>query len=47
MKRIAAILAVTFALPAGAAEKPGIDAFFDEMAITAPAGRQSRFVAGR
>jgi glycogen debranching enzyme len=44
---IAAGLAAAFAaLPLQAAEPPGIDAFFDQMAIAVPAGQQSRFVAG-
>lgn len=32
--------------PAAAVEKPGVDAFFDAMAIEAAPGRQARFVAG-
>ncbi|WP_056341537.1 amylo-alpha-1,6-glucosidase [Massilia sp. Leaf139] len=40
-------LSLTLALaPAAAFEKPGIDAFFDAMAIEAAPGQQSRFVAG-
>lgn len=46
MKRLALAIAAAFALPLQAADKPGVDAFFDEMAITVPAGQQSRFVAG-
>lgn len=46
MKTLAIAIAAAFALPLHAAEKPAIDAFFDEMAITVPAGQQSRFVAG-
>jgi hypothetical protein len=33
-------------LPAYAAELPGVEAFFDQMAIAAPSGQVSRFVAG-
>jgi len=47
MKRcVAAIAAALAALPLRAAEPPGTDAFFDQMAIAVPAGQQSRFVAG-
>jgi glycogen debranching enzyme len=47
MKRTTAFAAIAaIALPAGAAERPGVDAFFDQMAIAVPAGQQSRFVAG-
>ncbi|GAB3430505.1 hypothetical protein NX773_01515 [Massilia solisilvae] len=46
MKRVAVAVAALCALPLGAAERPGMDALFDQMAITVPAGQQSRFVAG-
>lgn len=46
MKRVAAAVAALCALPLGAAERPGVDALFDQMAISVPAGQQSRFVAG-
>lgn len=46
MKTLAFAIAAAFALPLHAADKPAIDAFFDEMAITVPPGQQSRFVAG-
>ncbi|GAB3404098.1 hypothetical protein NX774_06580 [Massilia agilis] len=46
MKRLAVAVAALCALPLGAAERPGMDALFDQMAITVPAGQQSRFVAG-
>jgi glycogen debranching enzyme len=40
-------LCIALALPlAASAQKPGMDAFFDAMAITAAAGQQSRFVVG-
>ncbi len=40
-------LAFSFSLgTAGAVEKPGVDAFFDAMAIQAQPGQQARFVAG-
>jgi glycogen debranching enzyme len=40
-------LALAFAsAPAAAVEKPGVDAFFDAMAIEAAPGQQARFVAG-
>ena len=47
MKR--SLLALSLALAfnaAGAVDKPGVDAFFDAMAIQAAPGQQSRFVAG-
>jgi hypothetical protein len=43
------LLALSHALalaPAAAADKPGVDAFFDAMAIEAAPGQQARFVAG-
>lgn len=46
---LARSLALAFSLSfgtAGAVEKPGIDAFFDAMAIHAQPGQQARFVAG-
>ncbi len=47
MKRTALSLALALALPlAHAAHKPGVDAFFDAMAISAAPGQESRFVAG-
>jgi glycogen debranching enzyme len=46
MKRCALAIALLAALPLGAAERPGVDAFFAHMAIEVPAGQQSRFVAG-
>lgn len=47
MKNTALSLALFLALPlAQAAHKPGVDAFFDAMAITAAPGQQARFVAG-
>jgi len=40
-------LALSFSFgSAGAVEKPGVDAFFDAMAIHAKPGQQARFVAG-
>lgn len=45
----ASLLALSLALalaPAAAVEKPGVDAFFDAMAIEAAPGQQARFVAG-
>ena len=40
-------LSLAFALaPVAAVDKPGVDAFFDAMAIEAAPGQQARFVAG-
>ncbi len=46
MKRAAVALALALCLPLHAAERPGVDALFDQMAIAVPAGQVSRFVAG-
>ncbi|MEW6373408.1 MAG: amylo-alpha-1,6-glucosidase [Pseudomonadota bacterium] len=47
MKRSLLSLALAFAFStAGAVDKPGVDAFFDAMAIQAAPGQQARFVAG-
>lgn len=47
MQRPLPCLALAFVFgSAGAVEKPGVDAFFDAMAIQAAPGQQSRFVAG-
>ena len=47
MKRSLLSLALAFAFStAGAVDKPGVDAFFDAMAIRAAPGQQARFVAG-
>jgi glycogen debranching enzyme len=47
MRRTLLSLALALALaPAAAVEKPGVDAFFDAMAIEAAPGQQARFVAG-
>ena len=47
MKRTTFAFAATLALSqAHAANQPGVEAFFDAMAITAAPGQQSRFVAG-
>ncbi|HEY0062809.1 MAG TPA: amylo-alpha-1,6-glucosidase [Telluria sp.] len=47
MKRIiAGVAAALTLLPALAAQRPGVDAFFDDMAIKAAPGQQSRFVVG-
>jgi glycogen debranching enzyme len=45
MKLAAAVLAAA-CMPVCAAEPPGVDAFFDQMAIAVPAGQVSRFVSG-
>ncbi|MCS0658319.1 amylo-alpha-1,6-glucosidase [Massilia terrae] len=39
-------LALAACLPVQAADVPGVDALFDQMAIAVPAGQVSRFVAG-
>jgi glycogen debranching enzyme len=44
--KCAAIALAVACLPACAAELPGVDAFFDQMAIAVPPGQVSRFVAG-
>lgn len=46
MKRTILALALAGAFSAHAAERPGVDALFDQMAIAVPAGQVSRFVAG-
>lgn len=47
MKRPLLVLALTLAFStAGAVDKPGVDAFFDAMAIQAAPGQEARFVAG-
>lgn len=47
MKRPLLYLALALAFnSAGAVDKPGVDAFFDAMAIRAASGQQARFVAG-
>ena len=47
MKRSLLSLALALAFStAGAVDKPGVDAFFDAMAIRAAPGQQARFVAG-
>ncbi|MES2126093.1 MAG: amylo-alpha-1,6-glucosidase [Pseudomonadota bacterium] len=46
MKRLACLIAAAFALPAGAGQVPGMDAFFDAMAISVKPGQASRFVVG-
>jgi len=47
MRRSLLVLSLSLALTSAAAvEKPGVDAFFDAMAIEAAPGQQSRFVAG-
>jgi glycogen debranching enzyme len=47
MKRTATLLAAALVLPwAHAAQQPGVDDFFDAMAIATAPGQQSRFVAG-
>jgi glycogen debranching enzyme len=43
---VAAAVAAMVALPLAAAERPGVERFFDDMAIAVPPGQQSRFVAG-
>lgn len=47
MRRCLLALSLSLALASAAAvEKPGVDAFFDAMAIEAAPGQQARFVAG-
>ena len=46
MKRIVAAIASALSLPLAAAPVPGVDAFFDAMAIAVAPGQQSQFVAG-
>lgn len=46
MKRTILALALAGVFSAHAAERPGVDALFDQMAIAVPAGQVSRFVAG-
>ncbi|MGZ5201166.1 MAG: amylo-alpha-1,6-glucosidase [Telluria sp.] len=46
MKRCAFAVAAAACLPLRAAEVPGVDAFFDQMAIAVPGGQVSRYVAG-
>jgi glycogen debranching enzyme len=47
MKKLIIALSAAFALPlAHASGKPGIDAFFDAMAISVAPGQQSQFVVG-
>ena len=46
MKRTILAIAASLALPlAAAGQVPGIDAYFDAMAITVAPGQQSQFVA--
>ena len=46
MKRTLLALAAALTVNAAAAQVPGVDAFFDAMAITVAPGQQSQFVAG-
>ncbi len=46
MKRTLIAAALALALPAAAGQVPGVDAFFDAMAITVAPGQQSKFVTG-
>ncbi|MES2898580.1 MAG: amylo-alpha-1,6-glucosidase [Pseudomonadota bacterium] len=46
MKRVKACLALLLAAPLALAQRPGVDAFFDAMAITVAPGQQSRYVVG-
>jgi glycogen debranching enzyme len=43
---ICPLIAAMLSPPLAAAERPGVERFFDDMAITVPRGQQSRFVAG-